>query len=52
MTGTIFNIQKFCVNDGPGNKDGGFYKGLSVKMRMVPQPGVPIAEGGNNVLRR
>ncbi len=27
MTGTIFNIQKFCVNDGPGIRTTVFFKG-------------------------
>ena len=30
MTGEIFNIQKFCVNDGPGIRTTVFFKGCNL----------------------
>ena len=39
MTGTIFNIQKFCVNDGPGIRTAVFINGC------------PLGKGESNPIR-
>ena len=46
MTGTIFNIQKFCVNDGPGIRTAVFIKGcpLSCAWCHNPESQSPNAE--------
>lgn len=38
MTGTIFNIQKFCVNDGPGIRTTVFLKGCPLKCIWCHNP--------------
>ena len=37
-TGTIFNIQKFCVNDGPGIRTTVFFKGCPLHCRWCANP--------------
>ena len=39
MTGTIFNIMRFAVNDGPGIRTTVFFKGCPLCVHLVPQPG-------------
>ena len=38
MKGTIFNIQKFCVNDGPGIRTTVFLKGCPLKCIWCHNP--------------
>lgn len=38
MNGTIFNIQKFCVNDGPGIRTTVFLKGCPLKCTWCHNP--------------
>ncbi|MBQ3141333.1 MAG: glycyl-radical enzyme activating protein [Clostridia bacterium] len=38
MTGTIFNIQKFCVNDGPGIRTTVFFKGCPLDCLWCHNP--------------
>lgn len=38
MTGTIFNIQKFCVNDGPGIRTTVFFKGCNLRCDWCHNP--------------
>ena len=38
MTGTIFNIQKFCVNDGPGIRTTVFVKGCPLNCLWCHNP--------------
>lgn len=38
MKGTIFNIQKFCVNDGPGIRTTVFLKGCPLKCAWCHNP--------------
>ena len=38
MTGKIFNIQKFCVNDGPGIRTTVFFKGCPLKCLWCHNP--------------
>lgn len=38
MTGTIFNIQKFCVNDGPGIRTTVFFKGCPLRCIWCHNP--------------
>lgn len=44
MKGTIFNIQKFCVNDGPGIRTTVFLKGCPLKCIWCHNP---ESQGGN-----
>lgn len=32
----ILNLQRFCLNDGPGIRTTVFFKGCPLRMRMVP----------------
>ena len=38
--GTIFNVQRFSLHDGPGMRDLIFLKGLPAPVRVVRQSGV------------
>lgn len=38
MTGTIFNIQKFSVNDGPGIRTVVFFKGCPLRCKWCANP--------------
>ena len=38
MTGTIFNIQKFCINDGPGIRTTVFVKGCPLNCLWCHNP--------------
>lgn len=38
MKGTIFNIQKFCINDGPGIRTTVFFKGCPLKCAWCHNP--------------
>lgn len=38
MTGTIFNIQKFCLHDGPGIRTTVFFKGCNLRCRWCANP--------------
>ena len=38
MTGMIFNLQKFCVNDGPGIRTTVFFKGCPLKCIWCHNP--------------
>ena len=38
MTGEIFNIQKFCVNDGPGIRTTVFFKGCPLRCEWCHNP--------------
>lgn len=44
MNGTIFNIQKFCVNDGPGIRTTIFLKGCPLKCIWCHNPESQAAE--------
>ena len=38
MKGTIFNIQKFCLHDGPGIRTTVFFKGCNLRCRWCSNP--------------
>ena len=38
ISGTIFNIQKFCVNDGPGIRTTVFFKGCPLNCAWCHNP--------------
>lgn len=38
MTGHIFNIQKFCIHDGPGIRTTVFFKGCNLRCRWCANP--------------
>lgn len=38
MTGTIFNIQKFCLHDGPGIRTTVFFKGCNLRCQWCANP--------------
>ncbi len=38
MNGTIFNIQHYCVHDGPGVRTGVFFKGCPLRCRWCANP--------------
>lgn len=38
MTGMIFNIQKFCLHDGPGIRTTVFFKGCNLRCRWCANP--------------
>ena len=38
MNGTIFNIQKFCTNDGPGIRTTVFFKGCPLHCAWCHNP--------------
>ena len=38
MTGTVFNIQRFCVNDGPGIRTTVFLKGCPLSCAWCHNP--------------
>lgn len=44
MNGTIFNIQKFCVNDGPGIRTTVFVKGCPLRCAWCHNPESQAAE--------
>lgn len=43
MTGIIFNIQKFSVNDGPGIRTAVFFKGCPLRCRWCSNPESQLA---------
>lgn len=44
MNGTIFNIQKFCVNDGPGIRTTVFLKGCPLRCAWCHNPESQVAD--------
>ena len=38
MTGHIFNIQKFCLHDGPGIRTAVFFKGCNLRCKWCANP--------------
>ena len=38
VSGTIFNIQRFCINDGPGIRTTVFFKGCPLKCKWCHNP--------------
>ena len=38
MTGSIFNIQKFCLHDGPGIRTTVFFKGCNLRCKWCANP--------------
>ena len=38
MKGMIFNIQRFCINDGPGIRTTVFFKGCPLKCKWCHNP--------------
>lgn len=43
MVGTVFNIQRFCVNDGPGIRTAVFFKGCPLNCLWCHNPESKIA---------
>lgn len=37
--GRILNIQRYCIDDGPGIRTTVFLKGCPLALYVVPQPG-------------
>lgn len=44
MTGQIFNIQKFCINDGPGIRTTVFFKGCPIRCLWCHNPESQVKE--------
>ena len=38
MDGMIFNIQKFCLHDGPGIRTTVFFKGCNLRCKWCSNP--------------
>ena len=38
MTGHVFNIQKFCLHDGPGIRTAVFFKGCNLRCKWCANP--------------
>ena len=38
MTGTVFNIQRYCIHDGPGIRTTVFFKGCSLRCLWCHNP--------------
>ena len=48
--GRIFNIQKFCISDGPGIRTTVFLKGCNLK-RLYPQPELRLMADADILIR-
>jgi hypothetical protein len=42
MKGLVFNIQKFCLHDGPGIRTTIFLKGCALGVQMVLESGITV----------
>ena len=46
--GLVFNIQRYCLHDGPGIRTTVFLEGLPAELQLVPQSGKSAAGAGNS----